>query len=85
MTGAGVDPTGLVKTEEEIQLQMQQEAQAQQMAEMKDLIGKLGPHAIKMMGDNPDLKGQLNGTAGVQGPDQGGAGGSANPSPPTAG
>jgi hypothetical protein len=46
-TGAGIDPDGLVKTEEEIQQMLEQEAQAQQQAQMQELITKLGPAGIK--------------------------------------
>jgi FKBP-type peptidyl-prolyl cis-trans isomerase (trigger factor) len=58
-TGAGLDPTGLVKTQEEIQQMMQDQAQQQQTAQMMDLVKKLGPAGIKAATDQS--KGQDNG------------------------
>ena len=58
-TGAGLDPTGLIKTKEEMDAMMQEQAQQQQQAQMMDMIKKLGPAGIKAMADQS--KGTDNG------------------------
>jgi hypothetical protein len=59
-TGAGIDPTGLVKTEEELKLQAEQEAQAAQQQQVMQMIEKLGPAGMKMASEQ--AKGQPNGS-----------------------
>lgn len=50
-TAYGVDPSGLVKTDEQIQAEQQQAMEQQQMAMMGDIAGKAAPAAIKAMSD----------------------------------
>jgi len=73
-TGAGIDPTGLVKTPEELKAQEEADAQAAQTQQIHDIINKLGPSIIKGV----DLKGMANGAGspgqGVPGTSEGGAG-----------
>jgi Autographiviridae portal protein len=57
-TGAGIDPTGLIKTQDELKLQAEQEAQAAQTQQVMDMINKLGPAGIKA---GVDMKGIANG------------------------
>ena len=58
-TGAGLDPTGLIKTKEEMDAMMQEQAQQQQQEQLMDMIKKLGPAGIKAMADQS--KGTDNG------------------------
>lgn len=57
-TGVGIDPTGLIKTEEELQAQEQQEAQAAQTQQIMEMVQKLGPAGIKAA---TEQKGASNG------------------------
>lgn len=50
-TGAGIDPTGLIKTAEEQQAAQQAQAQAEQTNQMMDVVKKLGPAGLKMAAD----------------------------------
>ena len=70
-TGAGIDPTGLVKTQQELDSQAQAEQAQQQQAQQQDMVNKLGPHVIKAATDAV-TKGGANGAAGQQAPGQGG-------------
>ena len=70
-TGAGIDPAGLVKTDEEIKQMEQQQAAAAQQQQQMDLLHKLGPAAMKLGADA--MKGQdgQQAEAGATGGDQG--------------
>lgn len=58
-TSAGIDPGGLVKTEDELKLQAEQEEKAAQMQQIQGLLEKLGPAGLKLMAEQ---KGQPNGS-----------------------
>jgi hypothetical protein len=79
-TGAGIDPTGLVKTAEELKAQAEQEAQAAQTQQIMDMVQKLGPAAIK---GGIDMKGMQNGagTESLPGAPQAGSGSGNSPVP----
>lgn len=73
-TGAGIDPTGLVKSKEELDAQAKADAEAQQQQMMQDAINKLGPSVIKSGADL--TKGMTNGE-GIPGASEAGSGSSA--------
>lgn len=50
-TGGGIDPAGLVKTEDEIAAMEKADAAAQQQAQAQEMISKLGPAGIKAGAD----------------------------------
>lgn len=51
-TSLGIDPKGLVKTDQEIEQEMMQAQQAQQMQMMQELAGKLGPSVVQGISDD---------------------------------
>lgn len=81
-TGAGVDPTGLVKTEEELKLQAEADAQAAQQQMVMEMIQKLGPGVMKTMTDM-STKGPANVAAGTA--PEAGSGSDSGGSAPSAG
>jgi hypothetical protein len=75
-TGAGIDPAGLVKDQDEIDAMNKQKAAAQQQAQMQEMIAKLGPAGIKAGADMMGQKG-LNGPEAA-GPEAAAAAGGGN-------